>query len=147
MLNTWQISISTFSDAHWIIKFSVRHKNNKKTSSVPLMRASDFSLSGGLSFLLVCFTGNLWFFFTGFNEIENPHLPDLPLLMRDRFSELVSILDVCSEVRHSLSISLLVRSGNLGNFLNLRKIANSSASCFLFKDAICFLACCLLACR
>ena len=32
MLNTWQISISTFSDAHWIIKFSVRHKNNKKTS-------------------------------------------------------------------------------------------------------------------
>ena len=32
MLNTSQISISTFSDAHWIIKFSVRHKNNKKTS-------------------------------------------------------------------------------------------------------------------
>ena len=28
--NTWQISISTFSDAHWIIKFSVQHKNNKK---------------------------------------------------------------------------------------------------------------------
>ena len=32
MLNTCQISISTFSDAHCIIKFSVRHKNNKKTS-------------------------------------------------------------------------------------------------------------------
>ena len=32
MLNMWQISISTFPDAHWIIKFSVRHKNNKKTS-------------------------------------------------------------------------------------------------------------------
>ena len=91
------------------------------------MRALNFSLSGDLPFLLVCFTGNLWFFFTGFNEIENPHLPDLPLLMRDRFSELVSILDVCSEVRHSLSISLLVRSGNFGNFLNLKMIANSCA--------------------
>ena len=34
MLNTWQISISTFYYAHWIIKFSVRHKNNKKTSLI-----------------------------------------------------------------------------------------------------------------
>ena len=32
MLNTWQVSIITFSDAHWIIKFSIRHKNNKKAS-------------------------------------------------------------------------------------------------------------------
>ena len=32
MLNTWQISISTFSDAHWIMKFSVQHKNIKKAS-------------------------------------------------------------------------------------------------------------------
>ena len=39
------------------------------------------------------------------------------------------------EVRHSLSISLLVRSSNLGNFLNLREFANFSASCFLLKDA------------
>ena len=30
MLNMWQISISTFSNAYWIIEFSVRHKNNKK---------------------------------------------------------------------------------------------------------------------
>ena len=36
MLNMWQISISTFLDAHWIIEFSVRHKNNKKTSLVQI---------------------------------------------------------------------------------------------------------------
>ena len=30
MLNMWQISISTFSNPRRIIKFSVRHKNNKK---------------------------------------------------------------------------------------------------------------------
>ena len=34
MLNTWQISISTFSNAHRIIKFSVRHENIKKTSPI-----------------------------------------------------------------------------------------------------------------
>ena len=96
----------------------------------------DLSFSGDLSFLLVCFTGNLWFSFTGFNETEYSHLPDLPLLMWDRFSGLVSILDVCYEVRHWFSKSLLARSSNLGNFLNLGGFANSSASCFLFKDAI-----------
>ena len=36
MLNTWQISISTFSDAHWIIKFSVQHKNNKKQALIKI---------------------------------------------------------------------------------------------------------------
>ena len=30
MLSTYKISIRTFSDAHWIIKFFLRHKNNKK---------------------------------------------------------------------------------------------------------------------
>ena len=96
-----------------------------------------FSLSENLSFPLVCFTGNLLrFSFTEFNEIEDPHLPDLPSLIWDHFSGLVSILDVCSEVRHSLSILLLVRSSNLENFLDLGGFVNSTASCFLFKDAI-----------
>ena len=103
---------------------------------VSLTGVLEFSLSGDLSFLLVYFTGNLRFSFTGFIGIEDPHLLDVPLLLWGRFSGLVSILDVCSEVRHSLSILLLVRSNNLGNFLDLGGFANSSASCFLFKDAI-----------
>ena len=37
MFNTWQVSISTFSDARSIIRFSVRHKNNEKTSPVLLL--------------------------------------------------------------------------------------------------------------
>ena len=96
----------------------------------------DFSLSGDLFFLLAYFTGNLWFPFTGFNEIEDPHLPDLSLLIWDRFSGLASIVDVFSEVSHSLSISLLVRSCNLRNFRNLGGFANTSSSRFLLKDAI-----------
>ena len=38
MVNTWQISISTFSGAHWIIKFSFRlEKNKKKTSPIKVV--------------------------------------------------------------------------------------------------------------
>ena len=97
----------------------------------------DFSLSGDLSFLLICLTGNLWFSFTGFNKIKDLHLPDLLVLMWGCFSGLVSILDVFSDVRHSLSISLLLRSSNLGIFCNIG-YANFKASCFLFKEALSF---------
>ena len=97
----------------------------------------DFSLFRDLSFLLVCFTGNLpWFSFTGFNQIEDPRSLDLVLLMWDHFSALVLMLNVCSEVKHSFSISLLVRSSNQGSFFNLGRFENSSASRFLFKVAI-----------
>ena len=95
----------------------------------------DFSLSGDLSFLLICLTGNLWFSFTGFNKIKDLHLPDLLVLMWGCFSGLVSILDVFSEVRRSLFISLLLRSSNLEIFCNIG-YANFKASCFLFKDAL-----------
>ena len=44
MLNTWQISISTFSNAHWIIKFSVRHRNNKKNKPIKVYK--DFRRNG-----------------------------------------------------------------------------------------------------
>ena len=97
----------------------------------------DFSLSGDLSFLLICLTGNLWFSFTGFNKIKDLHLPDLLVLMWGCFSGLVSILDVFSDVRHSLSISLLLRSSNLEIFCNIG-YANFKASCFLFKEALSF---------
>ena len=39
-----------------------------------------------------------------FNENEEPHLPDLPLLKCDCFSGLVLILDVVSEFIHSLTM-------------------------------------------
>ena len=97
----------------------------------------DFSLSGDLSFLLICLTGNLWFSFTGFNKIKDLHLPDLLVLMWGCFSGLVSILDVFSEVRRSLFISLLLRSSNLEIFCNIG-YANFKASCFLFKEALSF---------
>ena len=97
----------------------------------------DFSLSGDLSFLLICLTGNLWFSFTGFNKIKDLHLPDLLVLMWGCCSGLVSILDVFSDVRHSLSISLLLRSSNLEIFCNIG-YANFKASCFLFKEALSF---------
>ena len=58
----------------------------------------------------------------------------LTFFLWDCFPGLVSILDVCSEASHSLSISLLVKSNNLGNFPNLGGFTNSRASRFLFKD-------------
>ena len=49
---------------------------------IPLIGVLDFSVSGDLSFPLVCFTGNLpWSSFTGFNEIEDPQLPVLAFLI------------------------------------------------------------------
>ena len=79
MLNTWQISINTFSGAHWIIKFSVQHKYNKKTSQfednqrggdipnksivlgdfgeIPLVTTGDTAFSH-LEWLLKCFNQN-----------------------------------------------------------------------------------------
>ena len=79
MLNTWQISINTFSGAHWIIKFSAQHKYNKKTSpfednqrggdipnksiilgdfgEIPLVTTGDTAFSH-LEWLLKCFNQN-----------------------------------------------------------------------------------------
>ena len=54
---------------------------------VPLTGVLYFSVSGNLSSLLVCLTGNLsWFSLTGFNEIGDSHLPDLPF-----FCEIASL--------------------------------------------------------
>ena len=59
MLNTWQISIRTFSDAHWIIKFSVQHKNNKKTS--PFVGKNKILRRLVFPSLQILFNTNNWF--------------------------------------------------------------------------------------
>ena len=103
-----------------------------KVYDVPVTGVLDFSLSGDLSFLLLCFTDNWWFSFIWFNEIEDQHSPDLTLLMWDRFSGMIQILDVCSGSQTFTFISLLVRSSNLGTFLNLKGFGKSSV-CSLHK--------------
>ena len=51
MLNTYQVSISKFCDAHSIIKFSVQQKNNKKTSPERVLALIVAPLMGETAFV------------------------------------------------------------------------------------------------